>query len=166
MGPGHLGLGFAAKRIAPKAPLLVLLAATEVSDLLCFGFMTAGLEEMADTTVAAKQGIRIVSPGHIAYSHGLLMSVVWSVLAAILARRIYRDRRTGNVIGGLVFSHWVLDFIVHQPDLPILFDGSPELGLGLWGSGPGLILSGILEVALLAGGIAIYARTRQQKASL
>ena len=39
MGPGHLGIGLAAKPIAPKAPLWVLLVASETLDLLCFCFV-------------------------------------------------------------------------------------------------------------------------------
>lgn len=35
------------------------------------------------------------------------------------------------VIGLAVFSHWVLDFIVHRPDLP-LYGNSAKVGLGLW----------------------------------
>jgi hypothetical protein len=91
------------------------------------------------------------------------MSVVWSVVAAAIAYLICRDRHTSSIIGLVVFSHWVLDFIVHPGELPLLFNGSPTVGLGLWTSGPGLILSGILEVVLLAGGIAIYLVTRKQK---
>ncbi len=30
-----------------------------------------------------------------------------------------------------MFSHWVLDFVVHRPDLP-LFDDASKVGLGLW----------------------------------
>jgi hypothetical protein len=56
----------------------------------------------------------------------------------------------------VVFSHWILDLIVHIPDLPLFLEGSLLLGLGLWGSGPGLIASIILEFTLLAGGLAIY----------
>jgi hypothetical protein len=56
----------------------------------------------------------------------------------------------------------VLDFIVHLPDLPLFFDGSPKVGLGLWATGLGLIVSGVLEVALLAGGVAIYIVTRKR----
>jgi hypothetical protein len=59
----------------------------------------------------------------------------------------------------------VLDFIVHGPDLPLLFGGSPLVGLGLWTSGPGLIISGILELGLLAGGIAVYLVTRRRTAA-
>lgn len=163
MGPGHLGIGFAAKPLAPKVPLWVLLVATEVLDLLCFGFMAAGLETQAVTETSLSTGITYLSQGTLTWSHGLLMSLVWSALAAALAYRFFRDRRSSLVIGLLVFSHWLLDFLVHGPDLPLLLDGSPLLGLGLWMSGPGLVLSGILEVVLLAGGFAIYWRSRRQQ---
>ena len=69
------------------------------------------------------------------------------------------------MIGLVVFSHWILDFIVHPPDLPILFRGSPELGLGLWTSGPGLVFSLILDLALLIGGIVVYLVARKRKTS-
>jgi hypothetical protein len=67
------------------------------------------------------------------------------------------------MIGFVVFSHWILDFIVHPPDLPLFLSGSPKLGLGLWTSGFGLILSGVLEVVLLAGGIVVYVFARSKK---
>jgi hypothetical protein len=161
--PGHLGIGFAAKRVAPKAPLWVLLVATEVLDLLSFLLMTIGIERMGITSIDLSQGIQYLSPASVPWSHGLFMSVVWSVLAGAIGYIVYRDRRTGLVLGLVVFSHWVLDLIVHLPDLPLLFDGSPLVGLGLWGSGSGLVISGILELALLAAGIAIYVITRKRK---
>jgi hypothetical protein len=161
--PGHLGVGFAAKRVAPKAPLWVLLMASEVLDLLSFVFIAAGIERLGVTTVDLSQGIQYLSPASVPWSHGLFMSVVWSVLAGAIAYLVYRDRRTGLVLGLVVFSHWVLDLIVHLPDLPLLFEGSPVVGLALWGSGTGLVVSGILELALLAGGVAVYVVTRKQK---
>ena len=156
MGPGHLGLGFAAKRVAPKAPLWTLLVATEVLDLLFFAFQAAGLEHMAVSTTRSNTGLQIIEPGWTPWSHGLFMSLVWSVLGAAVAYLFLKNRRSSIVIGLLIFSHWVLDFVVHLQDLPLFFSGSPLLGLGLWGSGPGLIISGILEIVLLVGGIALY----------
>jgi membrane-bound metal-dependent hydrolase YbcI (DUF457 family) len=94
------------------------------------------------------------------------MSFVWSVVVAAIAYLIYRDRCTSGVLGLVVFSHWVLDFIVHSPDLPLLFDSSQKVGQGLWTSGPGLISSIVLELVLLAGGIAIYMVTRKRKPEL
>jgi hypothetical protein len=107
MGPGHLGIALAVKALAPKAPLGVLLAATEVSDTLFFIFQKLGLEEESVHTVDMKQGIQNVELGRIALSHGLLMSVVWAVLGSAIAARVCRDRRTSAVVGALVFSHWV-----------------------------------------------------------
>ncbi len=163
MGPGHFAVAFAAKPVAPKAPLWTLLIASEALDLLCFGCVAIGLEKFGVTQVSLAGGIRIVIPGSIPWSHGLFMSLVWSALAAGIAYLVFPDRRASGVLGLVVFSHWVLDFIVHLPDLPLLFGGSPQVGLGLWTTSPGLIASGVLEVALLAGGIAIYFAARKKK---
>lgn len=148
--PGHFAVAFATKPVAPKAPLWVLLVATEILDLLCFGFMAAGIERAAPEP-------------SFPWSHGLFMSVVWSAVAGVIAFLFYRDRRTSIVIGLLVFSHWVLDFIAHDSDLPLLFNGSPLVGLGLESS---LAVGLIMELSLLAGGIAIYLVARKRKRGL
>jgi hypothetical protein len=158
--PGHLALGFAAKSAAPKAPLWVLLVASEVLDLVCFGFVAIGIEKLGVSHTDLARGLTVLAPASIPWSHGLFMSIIWSVIAAAIAYAVYRDRRTVAIVGLVVSSHWALDFIVHLPDLPLFFNGSPKLGFGLWGSGPGLILSGILEFALLAGGMILYFRRK------
>ena len=56
------------------------------------------------------------------------------------------------IIGLAVFSHWVLDLIAHPRDLAI-YDNRWKVGFGLWNyRGPEFAL----EIALLAGGIALY----------
>jgi hypothetical protein len=75
------------------------------------------------------------------------------------AYRVIRHRtslRASFFIGLAVFSHWVLDFIVHRPDLP-LYDNTAKVGLGLWNY-PGWAFG--LEAALLFGGIVAYLRLR------
>ncbi len=101
------------------------------------------------------------------WSHGLFMSVVWSILIAGITYLIYRDRHSARVMGLVIMSHWLLDFIVHPPELPLLFTGSPIVGLGLWLSPQGYIISNILEVGMLAGGIALYVNhIKKKKAQL
>jgi membrane-bound metal-dependent hydrolase YbcI (DUF457 family) len=156
MGPGHFAIALAAKPAAPKMPIWVLLVASEVLDILTFGFKALGMEDFGVNTTSLERGLKVIVPGTIPWSHGLFMSIVWSVVATAIAYLFYRDRRTSSMIGLVVFSHWVLDFIVHPGELPLLFNGSPTVGLGLWTSGPGLILSGVLEFLLLAGGMTIY----------
>lgn len=160
---GHLAIGFGAKPIAPIAPLWALLLASEVPDLLFLGLEAAGIEYQAVTQTDLNQGLQIINPGSNPWSHGFIMTAVWAILVAGIAFLFFRNRRTSIVLGLLVLSHWVLDFLVHPPELPLLFDGSPLIGLGLWSSGFGLIISVILELVLLAVGIAIYLRTRKRK---
>lgn len=156
MGPAHFAIGLAAKPLAPKAPLWALLAAGEALDLLFFGFAAAGMESAGVSQMSMTEGLKVSVAGYAAWSHGLFMAGVWSLAAAALAYLIWRDRRASGVIGLVVFSHWILDFIVHPAELPLLFNSSPLMGLGLWTSGPGLIASFILEVGLLVGGIVLY----------
>jgi len=90
---GHFAVSLAAKRVAPKIPLGILLLTTEVLDLLFFLFLAVGIE-------SGEPG-----PVSIPLSHGLFMSAIWSGIAALLAARIYRNNRAGAIIGLLVFSH-------------------------------------------------------------
>jgi membrane-bound metal-dependent hydrolase YbcI (DUF457 family) len=164
--PGHFAVGLAAKSVTPKVPLWVLLVANEALDLLSFGFLAAGLEELGVSQTDFVQGVKMISPGSIPWSHGLFMSVIWSLLTALVVYLISRDRRVSAVLGLVVFSHWVLDFIVHPADLPLLFGSSTRVGLGMWTSGVGLITSIVLEFALLVGGIAIYKVNRKRKTTV
>lgn len=160
----HASIALMAKPIAPKAPLWALLAATQVPDLLSFGFHAAGMETYAVTQLDFEHGLRYVSQPSIAWSHGLFMSMVWSVVVGAIAFLTFRERRTSIVIGLMVFSHWFLDFIVY-PNMPLLFNGSPKIGLGLITSGPGLIAGIILEIGLIVGGIVLYLKTRKRTTS-
>jgi membrane-bound metal-dependent hydrolase YbcI (DUF457 family) len=160
-GIGHLAIGFAAKPAAPKVSLWVLLAASEVNEILYFAFTAIGIEHKAAFTMDFNQGVKYLTQGSNPWSHGLFMSVVWSVLAAAIAYHFYRERRTAGVIRLVVFSHWVLDFLMHS-NLPVLFDGSPLVGLGLENSGLGFIFMTVLDLVLLAGGIAIYLVMRKR----
>ncbi len=146
--PGHFAIAFAAKPAAPRLPLWLLLVATEILDLLAFGFMAIGIEHGAPNP-------------ELAWSHGLFMSVVWSAVAGVIAFLFSRDRKLSIILGLVVFSHWVLDFISHSLDLPLLFNGSLLVGLGLESS---LIVGIVMELGLLAVGIAIYFVTRKQNA--
>jgi hypothetical protein len=87
----HASVGVMAKSAAPKAPLWVLVAATQVPDLLFFAFEAAGIEHQAVTHMDFRQGLTYLSPALIPWSHGLFMCVVWSVLVAALGYLFFRD---------------------------------------------------------------------------
>jgi hypothetical protein len=160
-GIGHFAAGFAAQPSAPQVPLWVLLVASETNDLLYFLFTAIGVERPVATTVDFQQGVRYLTAGTNPWSHGLGMSLVWALAAAGLTWLAYRQRRPAVMIGLVVFSHWGLDFLMHS-NLPLFLAGSPQMGLGLENSGPGFIFITILDLTLLAGGIAIYLAGRKR----
>ena len=92
------------------------------------------------------------------------MAMVWSVLAGLVAALISRNTRISIIIGLLVFSHWVVDFISHpmtavfpgDTGLPLLFEGSPTVGLGLWSTQLGVNIG---EYGTLIVGFVIYLLT-------
>jgi hypothetical protein len=120
-----------------------------------------GIEKQSISHTDMLQGVRIIEASSIPWSHGLLMATFWSLLVAVTLGLIQHNRQSALVIGLVVFSHWLLDFIVHIPDLPLILNDSPRVGLGLWGSGIGLAASGGLELMLLVLGISIYITWRR-----
>jgi hypothetical protein len=143
---GHYAAALAAKTAAPKTPLWVLAGACQLLDIGWAGLIMAGVEKMRPDP-AAPGGIDLY---HMPFSHGLPAAVLWSLAAGLLAWRALRLSRFASVVVGLtVLSHWVLDLLVHGPDLPLGF-GGPKVGLGLW-SLP------IPEMALEMGLVAVAA---------
>jgi hypothetical protein len=85
-------------------------------------------------------------------SHSLVAQLGWGALLGVGYFAIKRDGRSAILVGSLVPTHWVLDYIAHRPDMPI-YPGGPKFGLGMWNSVP---LTIFVEFALFAAGIAIY----------
>ena len=70
----------------------------------------------------------------IPYSHSLLTSLGWAALGGLIFKflRPKSGLKGFWVVYGLVFSHWVLDLIVHRPDLPLWPGSTIEFGLSVW----------------------------------
>jgi len=155
---GHFALGFAAKRVAPRAALPLLLAAPQVLDILWPIFNLCGIER-----AHIQPGATAASPlvlEYMPYSHGMVAAIGWSVLVGVAYAVIRRDVRTAIVLGLLVSSHWVLDWISHSPDMPILYGDGPRYGLGLWNSIPATL--GV-EAAMFLAGVLIYTHTTRAR---
>ena len=69
---------------------------------------------------------------YVPYTHSLIGSMLWSIAAGIAYYLLRKaDGTAAAIVGAAVFSHWVLDWLVHRPDLP-LYDDTFKVGLGLW----------------------------------
>ena len=128
---GHLAVALGVKGAEPRVPLGAAVAAAFGLDLLWPIFLLLGLESVrihvGDTAFTN------LAFDSYPWSHSLLIVVGWSALVGYLGRLAYGSWRVGALLGALVSSHWVLDFIMHRPDLP-LWPGGPVAGLGLWNS--------------------------------
>ena len=67
---------------------------------------------------------------HMPFTHSLAAALAWSIGAAALYGAFTRKGQAALILGVCVFSHWLLDWIDHKPDL-ILW-GDTKVGLGLW----------------------------------
>ena len=146
---GHYGVSFAAKKVAPSVPLWVLFLAVQLLDILWAPCVLLGIEK-----VRIVPGITASNPldlYYMPYTHSLVAALVWSCVGGFTYQFLARPARQqpSAVVGFAVFSHWILDFVVHRPDLP-MYDNSAKVGLGLWNA-PALAFG--LEAALLFGGV-------------
>jgi hypothetical protein len=94
------------------------------------------------------------------WSHSLLMTLVWALLAALGYFGLSRDRAGALWVGILVASHWVLDFVSHRPDMPLYPGGGEKLGLGLWRS---ITATFAVEGLMFAVGIAVYVQATKSR---
>lgn len=126
---GHYAAALAAKAIEPKAPMWTLAAAAQLVDIGWSAFIIAGIERAS--VDPSLPGSSLVLE-HMPWTHSLPMTFAWAVGASLLARLLLRLPLWASVaIGVTVASHWLLDLLVHRPDLE-LWIGGDKVGLGLW----------------------------------
>lgn len=149
---GHFAVGFAAKKATPRTSLGMLILAALFLDALWPVLLLAGGEHA--TLVPSTNPFLMLRFDDYPISHSLVMAIVWSVALGGLYHAVTKNGRGAVWVGVLVFSHWVLDWIVHVPDLPIAPTDSPKVGLGLWRSP---VATMVVEGAMFVAGVGIYA---------
>lgn len=151
---GHFAVAFAAKKVSPKTSLGTLFASVQLVDLLWPIFLLLNLEH-----VLIDVGNTAVTPLNFydyPITHSLLGAIAWSLVFGGVYFAIRKYTAGAWIVGLGVFSHWILDFITHRPDLPFGFGANVYFGLGLWNSPPATL---IVEVSLFAAGIVLYYRS-------
>jgi hypothetical protein len=151
---GHFAVGFGAKRADPRVSLGSLFIACQLADLLWPMFVLFGIERFE-----IRPGITSVTPLDFVsypYSHSLVALFIWGVLFGTLYTVVSRSHIvTAVMLVVVVVSHWLLDVLVHRPDVPVTVGGTMRLGFGLWNSIPGTLIA---ELSMFAAGVVLYAR--------
>jgi hypothetical protein len=98
---------------------------------------------------------------HMPYTHSLLMSIVWGILAGCGYKLLVKSatKSSALLIAALVLSHWFLDILVHVPDMTLWF-GSTKYGFGVWNIFP---FAFFLEIGLFALGMFYYLKNTKAK---
>ena len=150
---GHYGVAFAVRSERNQIPLWVLFVAVQLLDFLWAPFVLLGIEKVRMVPgITATNSLDLY---YMPYTHSLVGALIWSGTAFFIYKLV-RGAKTSNtaalIVAFAVFSHWVLDLIVHRPDLAI-YDDVLKIGFGLWNH-RGLEFG--FEIAILVAGILIY----------
>jgi membrane-bound metal-dependent hydrolase YbcI (DUF457 family) len=154
MMAGHFGLAAGVKASQISIPLWVLMVATQWLDIVFVPFVASGIETYERIPGTASYGGLLI---HADYTHSLAGALLLSVIIGLPAAWAWGGR-SGAVVGGVSFSHWLLDFVTHRGDLPLLPGNAgnfPKLGLGLWQLP---ITTAAIELILVAAGAFFYWR--------
>ena len=150
---GHYGPAFGAKAAVKQIPLWVLFIAVQWMDVVWSLFVLTGVEK-----VRIVPGFTEGSPldlYYMPYTHGLVGALVLSALLGAIVAFFMRENKRAVffIVAACVFSHWILDLVVHKPDLWIYDD--VKVGFGLW---RWIWISLPLELLTLVVGAWFYAR--------
>ena len=136
----------------PRAPRLgALFLAAQAVDLAFFAFALVGIEHFR--LVPQATVTNALDLYHLPYTHSLVGSLAFAAGWALGTRLAGGRHATAWIGGGVVASHWALDWLVHAPDLTLLGAG-PRHGLGLW-NWP--LIEMPLELGLVAVALVFYA---------
>ncbi len=150
---GHYGVAFAVKTERNKIPLWVLFVAVQLLDFLWAPFVLLGIEKVRFVPgITATNALDLY---YMPYTHSLLGALFWSAVAFAIYKIGWRNiaaNRAALLVGFAVFSHWLLDLIVHRPDLAI-YDDTLKVGFGLWNYRG---IEFVLEIGILLFGTVLY----------
>jgi hypothetical protein len=159
---GHYSVGFAGRAAEKRLPLWLLFLAVQWIDVMWSLLVLLGIEKVR--IVPGFTASNALDLYYMPYTHSLLGVLCWSALAYLVCQLVppWRGKKTGLILAAAVFSHWVLDLIVHVPDLS-LYDSVGKIGFGLWNYRSAAFA---LEMAVLFGGMALLYKTAAHKARL
>ncbi len=150
---GHYGIAFAVKTERNRIPLWVLFVAVQLLDFLWAPFVLLGIEKVRMVPgITATNSLDLY---YMPYTHSLVGALIWSGAAFLIYKLVVGQKASkaaALIVAFAVFSHWMLDLVVHRPDLAI-YDDTLKVGLGLWNYRG---LEFVVEIAILVVGILIY----------
>ncbi len=150
---GHFAPAFVAAAVSPRSPRLgTLFVAAQLVDWGFFALALVGVERLkVDPDASVMVPLDLY---HMPYTHSLIGAGIWALACLAVVALLNRRLVAGALAGAVVLSHWLLDWVVHVPDLT-LNGQPPKFGLGLWDY-PWVAIP--LELGMTLGAFAFYLR--------
>jgi hypothetical protein len=152
---GHFGFAAMVKARERQAPLWALMLASVWLDVVFVPLYLTGIETLVRAPgTHGGYGAGII---YADYTHSLVGAALLAAIFGLVCAASW-GRRTGTVLGLVVFSHWVLDLVVHRADMPLLpgnIGNFARLGFGLWRFPA---VAALVELALVVVGAWLYWR--------
>ncbi len=156
MVAGHFGFAAMVKSRERTAPAWALMLATVWIDVVFVPLFVFHTETVH--AVHSGYGGLII---HAEYTHSIVgMLALSALLGAMFLPR--KGKRVALVVALVSASHWVLDLVVHRPDMPVLpgnLGSLPLLGFGLWNYPKA---SACVELVLVVAGAVMYWRAARE----
>ena len=154
MFAGHVGAALVIGRAERRVNVGAFIAAALLLDMLLWILILLGWESVfIPSNFASTHQPEYVFP----YSHGLAASLTLSAIAAAgfvwCAHLPVAKWRAAALIAAAVFSHWLLDALVHQPEMPLAGARSIKVGLALCQSMPAALA---IESAIVVAGLWLF----------
>ncbi|MDF0676019.1 MAG: hypothetical protein P0120_17055 [Nitrospira sp.] len=155
MFAGHVGVALVIGRVERRVNVGIFVTAALLLDFVLWLFILLGWESVnIPEDYSTTHQPHFVFP----YSHGLLAAAGWSIFAGALALPLYSylkeaSRCIAALVAVAVFSHWLIDALVHRPEMPLTTSTSPTVGLALWNNMPVAL---VVEAVLVALGLCFF----------
>lgn len=149
---GHFGFAAMVKSRERTAPLWALMLATVWLDVIFIPLFALHWETAQSVSAPVAYGSLII---HADYTHSIVGMIALSAVLGVMFLRKH-GRRVAFVIALVSASHWMLDLVVHRPDMPVLPGNTghlPSFGLGLWNHPQA---AACVELALVLAGAVMY----------
>ena len=151
---GHWAPALLAAAVSDESPKLgTLFIGAQLVDWAFMLLLVGGVEQLRivpDITVMNPMDLH-----HMPYSHSLLGTAAFALVFGLVIGWRMRNLVAATWAGVVVLSHWLLDLVVHRPDLTIA-GGEDKLGWGLWNQP---LIAMPLELAITIGAFVIYCRS-------
>jgi len=160
---GHYAPALALKAVRNGPGLAASFLAVQAIDIGFFTLTYFDIEKLRPNPELP--GMRKIDLYYMPYTHSLVGCLIWAVALGALAYALSPQGRkaiAGAIIALLVFSHWLLDLVVHRPDLALI-DDHDKVGFGLWNY-PEIAMP--LEIGLLLICFAIYLTSSKAKTAI